>query len=171
MSNPSFWSIALPTVSGAIIGGGISALVASWTFHKESQDRVTIRNSESRARYEERLTDRLFKVNEDMLAIIPGSARSRSNLVSEVWTISNALKNISILANDNDRVLLSLFANACSMDKAYDIVEVNNLFKFLIDEIIQWRNQTEPQYGYLEHVRTKIEKAWPNPIELKSFEE
>lgn len=171
MADPSFWSIALPTVVGAVVGGGISALVASWTFHKESEDRVKIRDAESRERYEERLTDRLFKINEDMLTIIPGSARSRSNLLSEVWTISNALKNISISADDTDRALILLFSNACSMNKAHDIIEVNNLFKFLIDEIIEWRNQTEPLGGYLEQVKAKIEKVWPSPKEVKSSKE
>lgn len=158
MADPSFWLIAFPTTFGAVVGGGISALVASWTFHKESEDRVKIRDAEARERYEERLADRLFKINEDMLAIIPGSARSRSNLFSEVWSISNALKNISILASGTDRDLILLLSNTCSLNKAYDIIEVNNLFKFLIDEIIEWRNQTEHSVAYLEQVKAKIDK-------------
>ena len=145
MANPTFWSIALPTTAGAVVGAGIGVFGLQWLFYRESRER-----------YETQLTDKLFQVSEEMRNLIPRSANFGSNLIVEVWGISAALKNVSMMARGADREMISLLSQVCDEKKAVDRVVVNNIYGFLIQIIAEWRNKNRSFDHCLRQAKKRI---------------
>lgn len=125
MADPSFWSIALPTVAGAVVGGGISGIVSFRIFKDESRERAKVRLSESEERYEVRLTEALATVLNEMM-LFPKSLQS--SFVTEKmrgdFPLISALDVAEIVAKNKDLEMTRIIKKAvmAHRDSSIDFV-------------------------------------------------
>ena len=102
MANPSFWSVALPTVAGALVGAAIGWLAIRWQFKHESKERAEIREKESRERYEDGLTRDVGGLLKEISAYASLLKSGTPATGGEDFALITSIEIVRIFARDKD---------------------------------------------------------------------
>lgn len=155
MSNPSFWSTFLPTVSGAALGAGVG-VVGLWGVFK----------SESNERYEHRLDAALVRVNYEIITLVskdrkPTILKStkvlREELLRENKILSLSFLTAATVARDRDLEMILMMQDACLNDDNGTLEKQFYLLMTLAGSIGGWRAQIREFDFYFNNVKALAE--------------
>jgi hypothetical protein len=129
---------AVPTLVATLIGGAISIFVAAMIFKRESIQR-----------YEERLTDSLAHVANEIQNFMPSLAISLDAMAQEKMVMANLLDVAAMKADGKDRELIQAMAGA-ALDVKQDTPEKHQILIWnLVVSLYGWRTKVEKIEFYL----------------------